>query len=106
MNTLQVWFLGLWTRQYDVMPPEKVPVTLCASVYLVHVTPLLTHADVQLCHSIRPGSRRDRHTILDFVPYLCTGRVEGSKGYPCQTDVLDIWHDFEVLLSCNTLLYC
>lgn len=28
MSTLQIWFLGLWTRQYDLMPPEKVPVVL------------------------------------------------------------------------------
>ena len=28
MSTLQVWFLGMWTRQYDIMPPEKVPVVL------------------------------------------------------------------------------
>ena len=28
VSTLQVWFLGMWTRQYDIMPPEKVPVVL------------------------------------------------------------------------------
>lgn len=71
-----------------------------------YATPLLTHADIQLCHSIRPGSRRDRHIILDLVPYLCTGRVEGSEGYPRQTNVLSIWHDFEVLLPRYILLRC
>ena len=40
--TWQVWFLGLWTRQYDLNPPEKVPVALCAIVSIADNVPLLT----------------------------------------------------------------
>ncbi|KAI0728488.1 hypothetical protein C8Q72DRAFT_917712, partial [Fomitopsis betulina] len=33
ISTLQIWFLGLWTRQYDLMPPEMVPVAMYITLY-------------------------------------------------------------------------
>ncbi|TFY57504.1 hypothetical protein EVJ58_g6979 [Rhodofomes roseus] len=32
-STFQVWFLGLWARQYDQMPPEKVSVAFYVVTY-------------------------------------------------------------------------
>ncbi|KZT69185.1 hypothetical protein DAEQUDRAFT_727082 [Daedalea quercina L-15889] len=32
-STIQVWFLGLWTRQYEVKRPEEIPVAFYVSTY-------------------------------------------------------------------------
>jgi len=33
VSTLQVWFLGMWTRQYEKMPPEEVSVVFYVTSY-------------------------------------------------------------------------
>ncbi|KAH9932906.1 P-loop containing nucleoside triphosphate hydrolase protein [Fomitopsis serialis] len=33
VSTFQVWFLGMWTRQYEEMPPEKVSVAFYVTSY-------------------------------------------------------------------------
>jgi hypothetical protein len=29
LNALHVWYLGIWARQYDLMPPMEVSVSQC-----------------------------------------------------------------------------